>query len=251
MKAPARALAIASICVAVVIAVSIGAPAHAAPQGPGLEEQIRAAILARRDAAARGDLAAWSRGVADDSIWTADSDHVATKAQVRSLVGASAGNPPVTISGLQVRRAGTAAVATYVTESRDQHNGKTIIERNVQMETYARRAGRWVLVAQGETWIPPTPADPPVSQVDATVLDRYVGVYEWSPKGFLEVYRDGERLMARATGQDAEEMFAEDDHTFFGKGQRWRQIFPVDATGTVRYSIFRDRGIDYEMPRVK
>ena len=57
--------------------------------------------------------------------------------------------------------------------------------------------------------------------------------------------------MGQATGQEKAELLAENETTFFDKGQSWRMVFVKDTSGKVTYMIFRNRGRDFEMPRVK
>jgi beta-lactamase regulating signal transducer with metallopeptidase domain len=54
-------------------------------------------------------------------------------------------------------------------------------------------------------------------KVSANVLERYVGEYALSDEMIVSVRRDGERLLARLTGQPEFEIFPESEHKFFWK----------------------------------
>lgn len=54
-------------------------------------------------------------------------------------------------------------------------------------------------------------------EVPANVLERYVGEYKLSDDMIVSIRRDGERLLARLTGQPEFEIFAESERKFFWK----------------------------------
>jgi tetratricopeptide (TPR) repeat protein len=54
----------------------------------------------------------------------------------------------------------------------------------------------------------------PAAKVDANTFDAYVGEYELAPGFVLRVFREGEKLMTQATGQNQIEIFAEADGSF-------------------------------------
>jgi beta-lactamase regulating signal transducer with metallopeptidase domain len=55
-------------------------------------------------------------------------------------------------------------------------------------------------------------------KVPADVLERYVGEYKLSDEMIVSIRRDGERLLARLTGQPEFEIFPESERKFFWKG---------------------------------
>ncbi|MBS0396323.1 MAG: DUF4440 domain-containing protein [Proteobacteria bacterium] len=245
MRLPYRLLASLLLCLPTVLASAAPAPAQAT-----IDELVNN-IRARRAAVERGDVAAWKGYVADDSIWTDASAERGTKAEVLEALPAQVGSVHV-VEAPEVRLAGNVAVVSYIDVERAEHNGKEVEIRQSILETHVRRAGRWLLLAQSETRIAPPVVDPPAVHVAPAVLDAYVGTYRWNDHQTLSVYRDGERLMFKAEhGEPADEVFAENETTFFSKGQRWRQIFVRGADGRVDLSIYRDNGVDAEMPRVK
>lgn len=161
-------------------------------------------------------------------------------------------NVKIEVTNVQVRAAGDTAVAAYLQEDRSKHNGKVAVERYMMyLDTYVRRQGAWQLVAASETPIEPTPVDPKAVRVDPGILDTYGGKYQWSPNNILTIWREGDKLVGQATGQEKSELLAENETTFFDKGPSWRWLFVKDASGKVTHLIFRCRGHDFEMPRMK
>ena len=73
---------------------------------------------------------------------------------------------------------------------------------------------------------------PPVA-VDAKVFDAYVGEYELAPGFVLRVYREGEKLMTQATGQQPLEIVAETESVFSPRGVNAKLTFAKDAEGRV------------------
>lgn len=78
-------------------------------------------------------------------------------------------------------------------------------------------------------------------RLPAEKLQRYVGRYELVPGFDITVSREGERLLAQATGQAALEIFAESETKFFYKAVDARLIFVV-GPGGVAESLTLDQG---------
>jgi hypothetical protein len=57
--------------------------------------------------------------------------------------------------------------------------------------------------------------------------------------------------MVQASGQAKEEVFPENESTFFGKGQNWRLIFVKDDQGKVTHLLFRQHGHDFVAKKIK
>ena len=94
------------------------------------------------------------------------------------------------------------------------------------------------------------PHDPPIAKVDPHLYDAYVGQYEYAPGVRDTVTREGDRLLIQSTGQGKEEVFPENDTTFFGRRQAWRVIFVKDDQGQVVSLLFRQDGQDLVARRV-
>ena len=73
----------------------------------------------------------------------------------------------------------------------------------------------------------------PATKVDATAFDAYVGEYELAPGFVLRVWRDGEKFMTQATGQNEIEIFAEPDGSFSPRTFPAKLTFIKDADGKV------------------
>lgn len=73
---------------------------------------------------------------------------------------------------------------------------------------------------------------PPVV-VDAKVFDTYVGEYEVGPGFVMRVFREGDKFMTQATGQEKFEIFPESDTTFYPRAFVAKLTFVKDADGKV------------------
>ena len=69
--------------------------------------------------------------------------------------------------------------------------------------------------------------------VDAKLFDTYVGDYEVGPGVVLRVFREGDKFMTQATGQDKFEVFAESETTFYPRAFAAKLTFVKDADGKV------------------
>lgn len=73
---------------------------------------------------------------------------------------------------------------------------------------------------------------PPVT-IDAKLFDTYVGEYELAPGLVLRVFREAEKFMTQATGQQAIEIVAESETVFSPRGVSAKLTFVKDAEGKV------------------
>ncbi len=73
----------------------------------------------------------------------------------------------------------------------------------------------------------------PAVTVDPKVFDTYVGEYELAPNFVLRVFREGDKLMTQATGQEKFEIVAESETTFSPRAFRAQLTFVKDADGKV------------------
>ena len=98
----------------------------------------------------------------------------------------------------------------------------------------------------------PIPTGPDVADIDPAVYDRYVGVYEVAPGFNMEVYRDGDRLMTRATGQDEVEVYPSSETEFFLTIVDAQIEFVVDeATGLASSIIIHQAGMEMTGERLE
>ena len=69
--------------------------------------------------------------------------------------------------------------------------------------------------------------------VDAKVFDAYVGEYELAPGFVMRVFREGEKFMTQATGQEKVEIVAESETTFSPRAISAKLTFVKDSEGKV------------------
>jgi D-alanyl-D-alanine carboxypeptidase len=80
--------------------------------------------------------------------------------------------------------------------------------------------------------------------LSAAQLDKLVGEYPLAVGFVLSVFRDGETLLARATGQGAFQLFAESEEKFFAKVADIRVEFKKDAAGNVTGLVLFQAGME-------
>ena len=99
------------------------------------------------------------------------------------------------------------------------------------LNTYVRRGAHWLLLRHAETH---SLVLPPPQALDASLLDEYVGRYEWWP-GYVDViWRNGNQLFNQATG-DAKASLnqAATPEAFYIAGDPSVVVFTRDKTGRV------------------
>lgn len=87
-------------------------------------------------------------------------------------------------------------------------------------------------------------------QLPPAALDKYVGAYRLDEKTFIDVKRDGDRLIARVTGQPYFDIFAESETQFFWKIVDAQLTFAVDGPGPVQSATLHQHGADVPLTRV-
>lgn len=95
-------------------------------------------------------------------------------------------------------------------------------------------------IAFGEKYEIPTESKE--VKVDPKIYDAYVGRYELLPNFILTISRQGDRLMAEATGQPKFELFPESETKFFLKVVEAKVTFVKDDTGKVTHLILHQGG---------
>lgn len=204
------------------------------------ERGILRLIRERFDAYGRADAVGWGHFVADDCLCG-----TSTKAAIMREIAArptSLKNWYGDIAAHEIRFSADTAVARYRVTEFVELGGQRMSIQQRRVETYMRRGGAWLLVSGAESVIQ---QDPVVAKVDPKIYDAYVGRYEYAPGVVDTVTREGDHLMVQATGQEKEEMFAENETTYFAKGQDWQLIFVKDERGRVTSVRFRQHGQDF------
>ncbi|HEX7185988.1 MAG TPA: serine hydrolase [Thermoanaerobaculia bacterium] len=88
-------------------------------------------------------------------------------------------------------------------------------------------------------------------QIDPKIFDAYAGEYELRPGFMINLFREGDRFWAQATGQSRAELFAESETAFFTKISNTGITFAKDAGGAVTHLILRQNGGDIEVKKIK
>jgi CubicO group peptidase (beta-lactamase class C family) len=88
------------------------------------------------------------------------------------------------------------------------------------------------------------------AKVDPKLFDDYAGRYEADePKVTVTVTREGDRLMARLTGQPKLQLFPESETSFFDKAVDARVEFIKDKSGKVTHLVIHQGGVDLKARR--
>ena len=86
---------------------------------------------------------------------------------------------------------------------------------------------------------------------DPKAYDAYVGEYEVTPTFLVKVFKEGEKLMTQATGQDAFELFPEGENKFFLRVVEAKVTFSKDDKGLVTGLIIHQGGRDMPGKKIK
>lgn len=82
------------------------------------------------------------------------------------------------------------------------------------------------------------------------ILERYAGTYRLGPRFFLELRRDGGRLMVQGTGQPANAFVPESDRTFFSRVIDARITLDTEPDGRPNGLVLHQNGRDRIAPRI-
>jgi len=187
-----------------------------------------------------GDKQTFDEIVADDFSRTDESGKSATKAEERALVQA----PPASLNAslnnedMKVRLYGNAAIVTGLIVSKVQGQGSLSFKSRFT-DTFVKRKGRWQVVARHYSRVP---TERTLSNVDPKIYDDYVGRYEIAPNVFLDITKEGEKLMSQTTGQARMELLPESEIEFFIKGFTAQFVFVRDKTGRLTKLIINQEG---------
>jgi ketosteroid isomerase-like protein len=226
-----------------ILIASLALPSFAFAQA---EQEVVKAIHARLEALRRNDLATWATLVADDMMAPIEG---ATRSKQAWLAQHKAWPREVSyrygpLQDLKVRIDGDTAVATFHSDQLTEVGGQTTSVHKWQVETHVRRNGRWLLLSVADGLIPP---EPTAAKVDPSILDSYVGRYEWAPTLVAKIERKGDVLLEHLGAGEPAEWRPETATTFFmpgaaAGGDASRIIFAKDAGGRVTHYIYRELG---------
>jgi len=210
------------------------------------EQEIVKAIQARLAANGRNDMATWATFVADDMMAPLEG---ATRSKDSRIAQQKSWPREVIyrygpLQDTKVRVNGDTAIVTYHSDQLTEIGGQTTSIHRWQIETHVRRNGRWLLLGVADGLIPP---EPKAAKIEPSILDAYVGRYEWAPTLVSKVERKGDRLLEHLGAGGPVEWRAESETTFFvpgaaAGGDASRIIFAKDAGGRVTHYIYRELG---------
>ncbi len=87
--------------------------------------------------------------------------------------------------------------------------------------------------------------------VDAKAFDAYVGEYELAPGFVMRVFREGEKFMTQATGQEKVEIVAESETTFSPRTINAKLTFVKDSEGKVTSLLLNQGGREVNGKKIK
>ena len=222
----------------VVLAIAFSAAAQTSA-----DKQVEAELLRIQremiDTSLRGDKSAFERYTADTYIETDFNGAVTTRARILDnfLTPPASMKPTFELQDVQVHVYGDTAVMSSRGNYRAEANGQKITNSFRTTDICLRRDGRWQLIASHDSQIPPERI---AVNVDPRIFDAYVGAYEISPGLVFTVLREGDKLMGQSTGEKKlHELLAQNETTFFIKGDPDLDVFVKDEKGQVTHVIFR------------
>jgi ketosteroid isomerase-like protein len=189
------------------------------------------------DAYMKSDIAALERIKADDYNITYSTGEVMTKAQeIAKLKSMPAAAFKLNTEDTRVRLYGDTAVLTGALIQSWTDNGKPMNVRLRYTDVWAKRNGRWQVVAAQLTNIPEQtaakPQDGQAKKVDPKVYDAYVGEYETS-MFVIAMTKEGDKLFGEPKGDTKEELVPETENRFRVTNVNALVTFIKDAAGKV------------------
>ncbi len=216
------------------------------------QQEVLKVRNALRETALRRDMAAWSRYVADDCIFSTDDGELHTKTQFIEHVGKL---PPgydhsVNPRDYVIHVYGDTAVVNFRITLHEQFTDADIISEQRQTETYIKQNGSWLLVARQWDNLPVN-FHKPVA-VDTSVYKDYVGQYLWRPGDAVETVSLKDGKLWSGSGKDEDEYLPLGRETFFVKDDLGSAQFVRDAQGHVTgYTYHRNDGQEIHVKKIK
>ena len=128
------------------------------------------------------------------------------------------------------------------------HQFSTIVLSN-NMSVNAGAVARDLLALYfGQPYTVPSPR--PVVTIPDAVLEAYAGRYALAPNFEITVTKEGDRLMAQATGQGQFELFPESETKFFAKVTELSMTFVRGADGKVSHLLLMQGGKEVPAKRL-
>jgi ketosteroid isomerase-like protein len=216
------------------------------------QQEVLNVRKAMTEAALRRDMAAWSRYVADDCIFSDDDGVLQTKARLMELAGKL---PHEYDHGENVRDDvvhvyGNTAVINLRFTEHEQFTDTDLISEMRKTETFVKQNGSWLLVASQWGKLPVN-FQKPVA-VDTSVYKDYVGQYEWRRLGDIDIVSVRDGKLWSQFGGDEEEYLPLSSDSFFVKSALGSLTFSRDAQGRVTgYTYHLADGQEIHVKKIK
>jgi hypothetical protein len=226
--------------------------AQAQPKFSPAQQEVLDVRNALRETALRRDMAAWSRHVADDCIFSTDEGDLQTKAQFIEHVGTL---PPeydrsVDPRDYVIHLYGDTAVLNFRLTGHEQFTDADIVSEERQTETYVKQNGSWLLVAR-QWGLLPVNFHKPVP-VESSVYKDYIGQYQWRPLDDVETVSLKDGKLWSQFGKDEDEYLPLGSETFFVKSDLGSVTFVRDSQGHVTgYTYHRWDGQEIHVKKIK
>jgi hypothetical protein len=225
--------------------------ASAAPARDDLSAELRAKDQALLDAIAPGNRALWEQMLAPEAVYVDENGAVMDRQvfleTLTPLPAYASGQ--IRIVEYRLNRVGDTALVVHRDAEHEVWHGVPLDAQYLMSETWVRQRGEWRL-AQVHAQV--ARKDPPETSLPSATLDAYAGRYRLTDGVELRIRRDGDRLMAAATGRPEKPMLAESTDVFFTPGQpRSRRIFFRNGSGQVFRMVDRREGEDLVYRRIR
>jgi ketosteroid isomerase-like protein len=215
------------------------------------EQEVVNVSKARLEAAANRDMAAWTRYVAEDCIFT-EGGTILTKAQMLEHYKKIPAKYDRALDPRDhiVHLYGNTAIVNYLATNHEQFGNTDITAEQRRTETFVKRDGSWLLMAMQWGELPINHRKPAV--VEGRSYTEYLGEYKSRPEDDVETVfvKDG-KLWSRI-GTDQGEWLPAGGDTFFFKGDLGSSTFSRDDKGLVTgYTYRRSDGQDIYNTKIK
>ncbi|HEV2297200.1 MAG TPA: DUF4440 domain-containing protein [Candidatus Acidoferrales bacterium] len=222
------------------------------PKFSPAQQEVLNVLNARSEAALRRDMAAWSRYVADDCIFSDDDGVRMAKAQIIKDLGKLplAYDNGVNPRDYVVHVYGNTAVINLRYTEHEQFTDTDLISEMRATDTYVKQNGSWLLIADQWGKLPVNFRKPVA--VDTSVYKDYVGQYEWRPGDPLDIVSLKDGKLWSKFGESEGEALPLSSDTFFFKDALGSETFSRDPQGHVTgYTYHMADGQEVHVKKIK
>lgn len=128
-------------------------------------------------------------------------------------------------------------------------NITAIVLANTTPTNTGRLARDLLAILLGEKY--ETPVERTVAKIDPKIYDAYTGEYQLTPAFSIVITREGNQIMAQATGQQKLELVPESETKFFLRVVDAQVTFVKDGQGSVTHLILHQGGKDQKGLKIK